>query len=231
MISRGTSKGMKDNKSIIILIGPPGSGKGTQAELIAEKFGFYHFETSKVIEEKFKNADPNDKEMREEYEKFSSGQLNTPSKVRQWVIDRIEDLAQHKTKIVFSSSPRTLYEAEGECPFLEKYYNKNEMIVFNIEVSEEESIRRNSGRRICEKSRHPIPDFDEYKNIKTCPKDGSKIITRILDKPDIIKVRYATYVNETKPVLDFFKKADYEVVKINGDQSISDVHTDIIKKI
>ena len=51
---------MENKKLIVILIGPPGSGKGTQAELIAEKFGLFNFETSKIIEEKLKNADPDD---------------------------------------------------------------------------------------------------------------------------------------------------------------------------
>ena len=78
-----------DKKSVIILIGPPGSGKGTQAELLAEKFGLFHLESSKVIEEKLKNIDPDDWILQREQHLWESGQLNTPETALKWIQEKI----------------------------------------------------------------------------------------------------------------------------------------------
>jgi adenylate kinase len=218
-------------KRVIILIGPPGAGKGTQAELLAEDFGLVHFETSKVIEEKFANADSNDEVMKYEYERFKSGKLITPKLVRSWVMERIEKLASEGKGLVSSSSPRSLFEAEGEMPLLEKLYDREHIYVVNINISEEESIKRNSHRRICKANRHPIPNFPQFKDIKTCPRDGSEIVTRVLDNPETIKVRYATYLKETKPVLDFLNENGYKVISIHGEKTIEDTHNCIMDEL
>lgn len=217
--------------SVIVLVGPPGAGKGTQADLLSEDFGLLHFETSKIIEEKFHKAGAEDLEMTKQYEMFKTGKLNDPKLVRAWVIDEIQKISKEKKSIVFSSSPRTIFEAEGEIPLLESLYGKENIYAINVEVSEGESIKRNSNRRICKINRHPIPNFSEFAGIKTCPKDGSEIVTRILDNPKTIKVRYATYLEETKPVLDFLKERGYKVIEINGDQPIKTVHDEIVNKL
>jgi len=221
----------KIQNQVVVLIGPPGAGKGTQADLLSEDFGFIHFETSKIIEAKFSKAGSDDMEMAQQYEMFKAGKLNDPKLVRAWVIEEIQKISKENNSIVFSSSPRTIFEAEGEVPLFESIYDKGNIHVVNIEVSEEESVKRNSGRRICKANRHPIPNFPEFEGITSCPKDGSEIVIRILDNPETIKIRYATYLEETKPVLDFFKKRGYKVIEINGDQSIKVVHDDIINKL
>lgn len=218
-------------KWVIILIGPPGSGKGTQAEMLAEKFGLFHLESSRVIEEKIKNADPNDKIMQKERKLWESGILNTPELVLKWIQEKTEELADKGEGIIFCGSPRTLYEAKGEMPLLEKLYGKDNVKVFNIEISESESIKRNSKRRICKGSRHPIPNFPEFENITKCSKDGSEIITRLLDNPETIKVRLQEYVNRTVPIIDLLKKRDYKIMEINGEQPIEKVFNDILEKL
>ncbi len=221
----------ENKKWALLLIGPPGAGKGTQAELLAEKFGLFNFETSKIIEEKFANADSNDKVIKKEKEKFKKGQLNTPELVRSWVLEKIQTLSSEGRGIVFSGSPRTLLEAEGEIPVLENLYGKENVKVINLEIHEHGSIERNSTRRICEKNRHPIPNFPEFRDIVQCPKDGSKIITRSLDTLETIRVRYRVYLKETKPVLEIFKKKGYKIIEINGDQPIEKVFQDILEKL
>lgn len=218
-------------KLVIILIGPPGSGKGTQAELLAEKFGLFHLESSKVIEEKIKKAEPDDAVLQREKKLWESGKLNTPELVLEWIREKAKDVSSEGHGIVFSGSPRTIYEAEGETPVLEELYGKENVKVFNIEISEEESITRNSKRRICKDSRHPIPNFPEFDGITKCPKDGSEIITRALDNPETIKVRYQEYINRTLPIIDFLKKRDYKIMEISGEQPIDKVFEDILKEI
>lgn len=218
-------------KWAVVLIGPIGSGKGTQAELLAERFGLTHLETSKLLEEKFNNAAANDSFLLEQKNLWKSGILTKPEFVLGIVNDKIKELWSQGLGIVFSSSPRTLYEAEGEIPKLEEFYGKENIKVINLQLDEHRSIERNSTRRICKKNRHPIPNFPQFKNIISCPRDGSELVTRELDTPEVIKVRYQEYLNRTKPVLDFLKQRGYQIIEINGDQFIEKVFSDILEKL
>ncbi len=216
---------------IILLIGPPGAGKGTQAELLAEDFGLYNFETSRIIEEKFAAADPEDPVMRHEQEIFKAGKLNTPELVRSWVMEKIAELAARGSGIVFSGSPRTLFEAEGEIPLFEKLYGRQNIKTVHLDISEREAIYRNSNRRLCKANRHPIPFLPEFRNLAACPKDGSELIKRVLDNEGTMRVRYETYLKDTAPVLDFLAASGYAVVEINGDRPIQDVHDAIVSRL
>ncbi len=241
----------------IFLIGPPGSGKGTQAELLAKELGFYHFEISKVIEEKFKEAGPADQEMIHQKKHWSAGELVHPETISQWFKQEVEKLKSQVAGFVFSGSARTVEEAKQNLNYLSEIYGKpgsrnsdsgsaaefsrrdsefslpgkENIVAIEIKLSEEESVKRNSSRRICQKNRHPIPNFPEYKDIKTCPQDGSEIITRELDKPEIIKQRYQVYLNETAPVIDYFRQSGYKVKEVNGDQPIEKVFEDIKREL
>ncbi len=216
-------------KQVVIFIAPPGAGKGTQSDTLAQKMGFLHLETAKIIEEKFAKASPDDPEIQKEKENFMTGKLVTPEKVTAWVIEKIRELAAHGTSIVFSGSFRTIYEAEQEIVVAEELYGRDHIKIFYITLSEEESVRRNSSRRICEANRHPIPNLPEFQNLTACPQDGSALIKRGLDTPDVIRKRYQEYMNRTTPVLDFFKKCGYAVIQIDGEQGIEKVTHDIHK--
>lgn len=218
-------------KWAVILIGPIGSGKGTQAELLAEKFGLTHIETSKLLEEKFNNADSGDIFLMEQKKLWETGILNKPEFVVGILVDKIKELRNQEAGIIFSASPRTLYEAEKEMPVLEDLFGRENIRVVHIQIGENESIKRNSHRRICKANRHPIPNFPEFKNIKVCPRDGSELITRTLDNPEVIKVRYQEYLNRTEPILDFLKKRGYGLIDVNGEQAIEKVFHDILDKI
>lgn len=214
----------------IILIGPPGSGKGTQAEKIVEKFKLTHIETSKIIEARFKNVDPEDPEINYEKQRWLRGELTTPSLFAGWFNEETKKLVQEGKGMVTSGSIRTITETEIVLPELERLFGKDNIKFFYIALSEEESVKRNSLRRICQANRHPIPsgDYDpQFKNIELCPWDGSPILTRALDKPEVIKKRYQVFLNETYPVLDYLKEHGYKVIEINGEQSIEKVAKDI----
>jgi adenylate kinase len=215
-----------DERRVVILVGPPGAGKGTQAQLLEEEYGFLHLESSKVIEEKFVSGG-DDLVIERERNLWKSGKLNTPALVRQWIMERIEQIAAHDASIVFSGSPRTLFEAEGEVPLLERLYGPEHIYAFHIDVSREVSVRRNSKRRICKANRHPIPNLPEYRDLTACPHDGSELVTRVLDTPGTIAVRYDTYLRQTAPVLGFLQAKGYEPIVIDGDTSIEAVHARI----
>jgi adenylate kinase len=216
-------------KQIVVFIAPPGAGKGTQAELLAQKFGFYQLETSKIIEEKFKKADPADEKLQEEKKRWLSGELTDPHLVVSWFCERIRTLVAEGKSLVLSGSLRTLYETEKMLPILDDLVGHDNIKIFHILLSEEESIKRNSSRRICEKNRHSIPNFPEYKDTTVCPWDGSLLVKRALDKPEIIKERYRVYKKETEPVFDYLEKQGHKIITINGEQPIEKVSEDILK--
>ncbi len=218
-----------NRKWAVILIGPPGSGKGTQAELLAEKFGLIHVETSKIIENKFKNAAPNDEIINQQKKIWEEGGINSPELVTQWVLENVRSLHDKGIGIVFSASPRTIYEAEQEMPVFEELYGRDNVKAIHLNLTKEESIKRNSSRRICEANRHTIPDFPMFKDVTTCPKDGSPLLKRKLDTPETIGVRYEVYLRQTQPALSFLQENGYKVLEIEGEQDIDKVFEDILK--
>ncbi len=228
-------KSEENKKWAVILIGPPGSGKGTQAELLAEKLGLVHLETSKLGEAKINNPElvKTDPEVAEAKRLYDMGQLFPPPWTVKIVLEKIEELAKENKGIIFSGSPRTLFEAEAELPVLKKLYGKENIKIMNIEINEHSSIERNTSRRICRKNRHPIPNFPEYKNLVYCPQDGSELITRpSLDAtPEKIQFRYQVYLERTEPVIGFFREKNYKIIEINGDQFIEKVFSDILEKL
>src|SRR5258708_5666508 len=143
---------MIEDKKIIILMGPIGSGKDTQADILTEKFGLYRFRTSKLLEDRFNNAKPEDsdyEQLQKEKITWTAGTLNTPAWVFSVVKEKVEEVAATGQGIIFSASPRTLFEAEHLIPFLENLYGKDSIMILSISLSEAESIERNSKRLVC----------------------------------------------------------------------------------
>lgn len=218
-------------KQCIIFIGPPGAGKDTQSELLADDYGFNHFRTSRIVEEKIRNADPNDPVLAQAKVDYDSGKLVNFKLVASWVVDKIRALGETSQSVAFSGSFRTVVEAEIEIPVCEESYGKENIHFVYIPISEETSVKRNSSRRICQANQHPFPNFPEYRDLKECPKDKSAIITRSIDDPKIITVRYQTYLHDTKPVLEYVESLKFSVIKVDGEQSIRDVHEEVLRRI
>lgn len=135
---RSPSKKMiKNKKQAIILLGPPGSGKGTQANLLAEKLGFVHLDSGDIIREHFKKF-PDDPEVKKAKRLYNQGELIPPSTITKWIKEKI------KGNIISSGSPRTLYEAKKLKEFFKK--NNYELKIFNIAISPQETMKRNTLR-------------------------------------------------------------------------------------
>ncbi len=223
---------------IVIILGPPGSGKGTQAELISSVFNLHCFETSKILEQKFKNADEDDfieaddKKfyIKDEKKLWETGFLCSPPFVTQLVIERIKELNDEGKSIIFSGSPRTLYEGEKITPVLKELYGTDDIKVIFLNISAEETIQRNSNRRICKLMRHSILYSEETKHLKFCPIDGSELLKREgLDDVESIKVRIKEFKERTMPLFDFFKREDLSVNEISGSNSPVEVFEEIMK--
>ena len=142
------------DKQAVIIFGLPGAGKGTQAQLLSDKFGFYNFETSKIIgnkiaeakQEDFVEVDGEKYFYKKEKEIADGGKLWDPPFVVYLTKKKIEELAGDNQGIVFSASPRTVYEVEHMMPLLEKLYGKENIRIILIEINPETTIFRNSNR-------------------------------------------------------------------------------------
>ena len=223
---------MIDPKAIIIL-GPPGAGKGTQANLLAEHLGLEHIETSKILEKVFRERkgsvkiDGKEYSFEKEIEMWKSGELCSPPLVVHLLQGKIKELALAQKSIVFSGSPRTLFEAEKIMPLLENLFGRKNIFIFFAKLSVEESVFRNSHRRICELMRHPILWNKEAENLKYCPLDGSKLIKRGLDKPEIIKERCKVFEKRTRPILKWLREHGYEITEINAAPPVANIFKEI----
>ena len=227
-------------KQVVILFGQPGAGKGTQAEILAGKTGYYHFESSKVIEACFEKED-SEKVFEIDGEKFKvadekirwkSGLLNSPPFVVNLMVEKIKDLAEEGKSIIFSGSPRTVYEAEKEIPLLKELYGLENIKFVMLKISPEVTIFRNSHRRICELIRHSILFSLETENLTKCPLDGSNLIKRKgLDDVETIKKRIDIFKEQTFPVAQIIEREGIHVHKVNGEQSVADVHKDVFAAI
>ena len=222
---------IEPKKWVVIIIGPPGSGKDTQAELLARELKFVEIKSSKIIEDKLKSADINDAVMNHEKELHASGQLNTREVVDAWIIERIEEVGATGVGLVGNGWPREINEVETEMGAVEKFYDKDSIKIVTVTLSEAESVKRNSKRRVCEQNGHPIFDTKDNEGATVCPQDGSEIIFRVDDTPETISKRYQVYIIQTQPVIDFLSKKGYNVITINGEQPIEDVHRDILDKL
>jgi len=232
---------MRDSKQkmVVIIIGPPGAGKGTQAELLAEKLGLYYFETSRILEESWAGASKNDYievngkkfYLLDEKKLFDDGILCSPPFVSFVVKKKIKEVASQGKSIIMAGSPRTLYEGKEIMPSMLNLYGVKNILVLELKVTDKEAIWRNTRRKICSKCRQPIPYTSETKDLKKCPKCGGKLVTRTLDTVETMKVRLRQYKKRTYPLFDYFKKLGITIKEINGEQSIENVHKDILKAI
>lgn len=220
-------------------MGPPGSGKATQAELLAERFDLYHLETSEIIERNFALAKEGDfvkigsKKyfISEEKRLRDSGKWMSPPLIAFWTKKEIKKLVKKGKGIIFSGSPKTLYETKAITPLLKKLYGISNVILILLKQKPEVSIWRNSHRKICQLMRHSILYTKETAKLKLCPLDGSKLILREDTKPEVIKSKLKEYRERTLPVVDYLKREGVKIKEINGEQSVADVFKDILKAL
>jgi adenylate kinase len=223
-------------KKAIIVYGPPGSGKGTQANLLADKLGLIHFDTGKYIEQVINDpANQKNPIIQREKKNFDAGILCTPSWVLKIIRKKTEELAKADFGVVFSGSPRTLFEAFGDkknkglIEILEKNYGKKNITPILLKVSSKASIKRNSGRLVCSVCKLPVLAKSCVE--KSCPLCAASFRRRSLDTPEVIKVRLKQYRERTAPILKELKKRGYKIYLVNGEPLPYKVFAEILKKI
>ncbi|MFH0712778.1 MAG: nucleoside monophosphate kinase [Candidatus Jorgensenbacteria bacterium] len=222
-------------KQAVVIYGPPGSGKGTQADLLARKYNFVHFDTGRYIEAVVRDpALQKNPVIRRERKLFDTGILCTPKWVLKIVRDATKRVFDAGYGIVYSGSPRTLFEALGDkgqrglFAALIGLYGKKNITVLKLCIKSQTSIKRNSNRLVCSVCGLPILAASKLRNCSFCSGPARR---RTLDKPEVIKVRLKEYEERTLPLVKEAKKLSIKVKDVNGEPAPYKVHAEIIKKI
>lgn len=225
------------NKAIIIY-GPPGAGKGTQANLLTWRKGFIHFDTGKYLEQLVHDpANKNNKVIQRERELFDKGILMTPSFVLKVVSDKTKEIAKAGFNIVFSGSPRTVFEAFGDAKniglieILEKIYGKKNIYPILLDIDPQRSIERNAKRLVCGVCANAILYSDVFHKHNTCPLCGGQLKKRSVDNPAVFKTRIKEYQERTYPIIAGLKQRKYKIIKVDGKPMPFEVHAKILNKL
>lgn len=220
-------------KIAIILYGSPGSGKGQQADLLADAFGLMHIDTGKLIRAIFSDpAQMKNPVNRREKKINDAGILNTP----RWVVGilkkRIRIVAKMGYGIVFSGSPRTLFEAKKLISFLENVYGRKAIEVFSLRVPFAVAARRNKERYICSICNRPLlTAYYPSKERTRCPVCAGPLKRRTDDDPKKFATRTKEYEARTKPAIEYLRSRGYRITPVDGTPAPFKVFQKIIQKI
>jgi adenylate kinase len=210
----------------LILLGPPGAGKGTQAKRIADRYGIPHISTGDIFRENIKNQTELGKKAKGFMDK---GELVPDDLVVEIACDRLSKDDCRKG-FLLDGFPRTLMQAESLDEFLQDKGEKIDCVI-NIAVSDEELVKRITGRRVCPgcgASYHieSVPPNKEG----ICDRCGTEIIQRADDTESTVRNRIDVYNNQTKPLADYYTEAG-KLVTVNGELVPDEVFEEIVKAL
>lgn len=197
----------------IVIFGPQGSGKGTQAKMLADRYGIPHISTGDIFREAAKRHDKLGLEVKKV---LDEGSLCSDALTNEVVKHRLEDV-DCAEGFILDGYPRTLIQAEA----LDEFSHVDYVVV--LEISDEEAVSRLSKRRQCPECKR-ITDVSEG---DVCVKCKARLVQRADDTPELIKKRLDDYHDLTHPLLEYYKPQEVVHV-IDGEQKPEKVFKDIL---
>jgi adenylate kinase len=203
----------------LILLGPPGAGKGTQAERLVDDFDLPYYATGDIL----RAAVTEESELGTEAKKYmDKGDLVPDEVICRVIMERV-DSPEAADGFLLDGFPRTIGQATTLEGALERRGRRLTAALL-IDAPDEEVVRRLSGRRICVKNQHLYHvEFDPPKREGVCDQDGSRLIQRDDDRPEVVKKRLAVYHEQTRPLEDHYEK-DGILRRVDGSRPPAEVH-------
>ena len=208
----------------VIIFGPPGAGKGTQAQNIVEHFSLYQVSTGDLLRNEIKNQTSIGKKIEEIIKKGDFVNDEIVNKILENFITN----KKYRNRIIFDGYPRNIKQAEN----LEIILNRDNQslnFILYLKVTRDSIEKRILGRIVCQKCNKTMNEFLNQEEIDSHICGKNFLIKRDDDNIETIISRYDEYMRKTKPVLDFYFSRSY-FHEINGDDEIQ-VITDKIKHI
>jgi len=210
----------------LIILGPPGAGKGTQARVIAERLGISHIDCGQVVRGEVNGETGFGKQAKEH---MLAGRLVPDELIIDMMLGRLSGRSSYEGYML-DGFPRTVVQAEGLEKFLTAKGEKLDYIIY-LGISEETAVRRLSSRRYC-------PACGAVYNIATmppkvegiCDKCGGEIKQRPDDMPDTVIERLKVYEAETLPLVDYFRESG-GYLAVDGDKDGEEVTEEVLKAV
>jgi adenylate kinase len=207
----------------LILLGPPGAGKGTQAERLQADFGLAHISTGDILREQVAQGT----ELGLQAQRYmKAGELVPDDVIVKMIIARI-DAADARDGFLLDGFPRNEVQADALAEALRKLDRRLSAALL-IEVPDDELVRRLAGRRVCVRNPGHIyhVEFDPPKHEDICDQDGSRLIQREDDQEDTIRRRLEVYHGQTAPLTDYYDRAGL-LRRFDGSRTPNEVHDHI----
>ena len=204
----------------LILLGPPGAGKGTQAARLREDFTLPYIGTGDLLRE---HKEQRTELGREAASYMSAGKLVPDGLVITMILDKIEE--EGEDGFLLDGFPRTIPQADALAEELERR-GRQLTAALLVEAPDDVVIKRLSGRRQCKKGHVYHVDFDPPKHDGVCDQDGQPLVRREDDEPDKVRERLATYHEQTEPLIDYYDERGL-LRRFDGTRSPTEVHDHI----
>ncbi len=217
-------------KKVVILLGIPGSGKGTQAKRLAEHFGYGHISTGDLLRTFEKNSDASREDVALLAE-MKEGKLVSDELIYKLAFHAIDAYLAQGRGVVLDGAIRTRNQARGYEQYFDSKKLTSELVAIEIKLTDEEGSLRILKRKVCEKCGCIIPYTPHSDTLTNCEKCGGRLVKRSDDTPETVEKRMKDQGNDaTAPVREYYESKGLLRV-VDGTRGINEIEAEIIKAI
>lgn len=213
-------------KDIVILMGIPGSGKGTQARRLVEVYGYGHISTGDLLRalETDPNADPKEKDM---LAAMKSGDLVADELIYKLAFREINSYLQKGKGVILDGAIRSVDQAKAYQAFFEEKSVEDDMVAIDITLDDEMALKRLTKRKVCEDCGYILPYSPENESMFECPECEGLLVVRQDDNPKIIQKRLKEQGNAAlQPILSYYRERGL-LETVDGTKDIDAVFEDM----